>query len=440
MRTMSLRFQISYRVLVLSVCIMLLGGMIAIWQARNAVNKEVESSFNLVLQLVNLGLPDSKIDEAGWRSRLNGLKQARHLDIQLKTPSGQMVQISENKQQKKMAERPPQWFINLVSHDYPKAEYPIKTSDGKSLTLVIRANPIDEISEVWQESITFFTVVSLLVSLTFIAVQLVFNRTFRDIETIVGALKLIETGEYRQKLPEFSTQEYDSIARAINHMTDVLEEAQEKNQALTQHSLKIQEEERQRLSQELHDELGQSLTAIKVMSATANHQNADVPELMKSITEICDHLMKVVRSMMQQLHPLILTELGLKATLDDLISHWRQRHFGVDVSLVCDDCVDRLDESVAIQIYRVVQECLTNISRHASANHVEIALTMPEQETAEDLKIVIKDDGEGCNSARLSAGFGLLSMKERIKSLGGRLTLQSAPGKGFNINICIPVG
>ncbi len=439
MRTMSLRFQISYRVLVLSVCIMMLGGVIAIWQARNAVNKEVESSFNLVLQLVNLGLPDSKIDEAGWRSRLNGLKQARHLDIQLKTPTGQVVQISQNMQQQELEERPPQWFINLVSHDYPKAEYPIKTSDGKSLMLVIRANPIDEISEVWQESITFFTVVSLLVSLTFIAVQLVFNRTFKDIETIVGALKLIETGEYRQKLPEFSTQEYDSIARAINHMTDVLEETQEKNRALTQHSLKIQEEERQRLSQELHDELGQSLTAIKVMSATANHQNADVPELMKSITEICDHLMKVVRSMMQQLHPLILTELGLKATLDDLISHWRQRHFGVDVSLVCDEGVDKLDESVAIQVYRVVQECLTNISRHASADHVEIMLTMQEQEAGE-LHILIKDDGEGCNAARLSAGFGLLSMKERIKSLGGRLTVQSAPGKGFNIDISIPVG
>ena len=81
-----------------------------------------------------------------------------------------------------------------------------------------------------------------------------------------------------------------------------------------------------RIAQELHDELGQSLTAIKVMAVTARHPKSDTLHITQSITDICDHLMQVLRSMMYQLHPLILTELGLKATLDDMLKHWKERN------------------------------------------------------------------------------------------------------------------
>jgi hypothetical protein len=99
------------------------------------------------------------------------------------------------------------------------------------------------------------------------------------------------------------------------------------------------EEERQHLSQELHDEFGQSLTAIKVMAVTAAHEKADTKKITTSMIEICDHLMTVVRSMMKQLHPLILTELGLKATLEDLLHHWEVRHAPTVFTLHYDDAV-----------------------------------------------------------------------------------------------------
>ncbi len=439
MQTKSLRFQITTRILLLSVCIMLSGGGIAIWQARKAVNDEVASSINLALQLVRLVFttaPDANIDETDWIFRLKGLKQTRHLDIQLKLPSGRVIEITGDQTRTKRSDAPPAWFVNLVSSDYPKAEYQIKTADGKPYMLIIQANPMDEITEVWEESITFFLTISLLVLLTFVALHFVFNKSFQAINTIVDTLKYIETGEYRKKLPAFSTEEYDAIARAINHMTDVLARAEQQNQALTQHSLKIQEEERQRLSQELHDELGQSLTAIKVMTATATHKQADVPQIMQAITEICDHLMAVVRSMMQQLHPLILTELGLKATLEDLIGHWQDRNPALSVEFVCDDAIDTLDDAVTIQLYRVIQECLTNINRHAAARHVAITLKM---ENLATLSVQIADDGDGCHIDRISSGFGLLSIKERIKSLDGELSIHSSPGEGMTIEISIPI-
>ena len=156
----------------------------------------------------------------------------------------------------------------------PKLNTRSQPFGGKQLTLIIQANPLDEITEVWQESLGFFSSLFLLTLFTFLAVNLAFNKALKSIAIIVNALKIIETGQYQQKLPDFSIQEYDSIAKAINHMTGELNTSQQENRALTQHSLEIQEDERQRLSQELHDELGQSLTAIKVMAVTAGRSQA----------------------------------------------------------------------------------------------------------------------------------------------------------------------
>ncbi len=434
---MSLRYQISLRILLISLLILSLGGTIAIWQARNAVNNEVDSSIKLALQLIKISAGTTQSNETDWIYRLSTLEQTRHLKIQLKKPSGSIIDITRSSQTAEQPDAPPRWFINLVVSDYPKAEYQIATFDNESLTLIIQANPLDEITEIWHETLAFFSSILALALLTFLAVHLVFNKTIQTIQTIVENLKGIEKGEYDKKLPDFSTQEYDSIAKAINHMNDVLNSTRQQNQALTQHSLEIQEEERRHLSQELHDEFGQSLTAIKVMAVTAAHENSDTKKITHSITEICDHLMIVVRSMMKQLHPLILTELGLKATLEDLVIHWEKSCPSTLFNLKIDDAVDSLDKTLIIQVFRVIQESMTNIIRHATATQVTVSLTInPELKR---LDLFIEDDGQGCDLTKNTSGFGLQGMAERVKLLGGSFDLQSTLGKGMKIKAQIPI-
>ncbi|MEE9338022.1 MAG: ATP-binding protein [Methylococcaceae bacterium] len=432
---MSLRNQISVRILLISLCILFIGGSMGIWQARKAVSKEVDSSINLALQLIKIGIGTTKIHKTDWMFRLSSLEQTRHLKIQLKKPSGEIINITH--QAKPDNETPPDWFINLVMSEYPTAEYQIKTFNNYALTLLIQANPMDEIAEVWDESLSFFTTLLLLVLFTFLSVHLVFDKTLSAIHSIVDHLKGIEKGEYQNKLPDFSTQEYGDIATAVNHMTDVLDSTRRQNRALTQHSLEIQEEERQRLSQELHDEFGQSLTAIKVMAVTAAHEKADTKKITGSIVEICDHLMTVVRSMMKQLHPLILTELGLKATLEDMVNQWEDRHASMSFNLNCDDAVDMLGRTIVIQIFRVIQESLTNIIRHADANHVTINIKIKSNPDVLDLSII--DDGQGCNLDKITSGFGLLGMEERINLLGGSFKIQSQVNQGTQINAQLPL-
>lgn len=444
---MSLRYQINIRILISSLCILILGSSIALWQARDAVNEEVDSSINLAVQLISFGFSQASqtpFNESDWLPKFNSLNQTRHLSIQLKEPSGRIIGFAHNNQQPNNDEKPPQWFINLVAVDYPKVEHPITSFNGEQITLIIQANPLDEITEVWQESMGFFSSLFLLTLFTFLAVNLAFNKALKSITVIVNALKVIETGQYQQKLPDFSTQEYDSIAKAINHMTGELNASQQENRALTQHTLEIQEDERQRLSQELHDELGQSLTAIKVMAVTAGRSQAgaraDIKQTTDSIITICDHLMTVVRSMMHQLHPLVLTELGLKATMEDLLNHWSIRNPELKLTITCPDEVDDLEQKITIQIFRVVQECLTNIVRHAQASQATISLEIDHQaETGTALRLQVTDDGQGCAADKIKTGFGLLGMRERINSLGGEFTIQTQPQQGMSIIATIPL-
>lgn len=441
---MSLRYQINLRILISSLCILILGSSIAIWQARDAVNKEVDSSINLAVQLITFGFSQAPFNEADWLPQFNALKETRHLNIQLKAPSGEVISVAHKNQQPNHKETPPQWFIKLVEGKRPKAEHLITTIGGKQLTLIVQANPLDEITEVWEESIGFFSSVFLLTLFTFLAVNLAFNKALKSIAVIVNALKVIETGQYSQKLPDFSTQEYDSIAKAINHMTGELNASRQENRALTQHTLAIQEDERQRLSQELHDELGQSLTAIKVMAVTAGRSQTgprtDIKQATDAIITICDHLMTVVRSMMHQLHPLVLTELGLKATMEDLLNHWSVRNPELKLTITCPDEVDHLEQKITIQIFRIVQECLTNIVRHAQASQAAISLEIEHQaETGTALRLQVTDDGQGCSVDKIKTGFGLLGMKERINSLGGEFTIQTRPHQGMSIIATIPL-
>jgi two-component system sensor histidine kinase UhpB len=430
---MSLRYQINIRIFFLSLSVLLLGGSIAIWQARIAVNKEVNSSIQLAVKLISFGFSHSS-QTPDWLPQLNALEEIRHLTVQIQQPSGQIITTRHGTHATGHEHNPPQWFINLVQGEPLNTQHILTLDDGKQLTLLIQANPLDEITEVWQENVAFFISFCSLTLLSFFAVNLVFNKTLNSITTIVNALKVIESGQYQQKLPPFAIKEYDDIANAINQLADKLSTAKRENRALAQHTLEIQEDERQRLAQELHDELGQSLTAIKVMAVTTARPKADIKQSTDAIISTCDHLMAVVRSMMHQLHPLVLTELGLKATLEDLINHWAIRQPDLKINLDCTSEADKLDSKIAIQLFRIVQECLTNTVRHAEATHANINVAIDQH----SLQLTVSDNGQGCINSE-KTGFGLLGMKERINSLGGELTLQSSPQQGMTILASIPL-
>lgn len=436
MKINTLCYQINIRILFLSLCVFAIGAVGTLWHAKEAVQNEMQSSVHLAEQLITFEL-SKPLASTEWIKQLQALKATRHLRIQLKDPAGKILKTTSR--QDKTPVNPPLWFVKLVSSSPTQIERALITNDGQALIVMIEANPLNEIDEVWEESLAFFGLLFLLMTLVFTVIRVMFNRVLKAIHLIVEGLERLEKKDYQNRLPEFSSHEMNLIAHAINKLIEKLEASQQENRALTQHTLTIQEDERQRLAQDLHDELGQSLTAIKVMTATVarmnDTQNAIIKQSTTSVIEICDHLMKVVRSMMQQLHPLTLTELGLKAALRELCDSWQLRCPTLQIDFQCDESIEHCPKAINIHLFRIIQECLTNVFRHAQAEKVSIILVV---ESNKNLLLTITDNGQGCDTANIKNGFGLFSMQERVRSLNGEFTIETYPKQGLKICAIIP--
>lgn len=432
---MSLRVLINLRITASVLLILIFSAIIAVWQARSSVEKEVDSSINLAVQMIEFVFnqrPSSHQEDEAWLQSFANMQPVRHLQITIKDNKSELSGETNLLYSKDNENRAPIWFSKAVTGNLLSKNYDIKIADGSTKTIVITANPMDEISEAWGETKSYFWSIVLMLFIIFIAVNLVFNSMLQAVKAILAGLHQVETGHFGHVLPDFKISEFDAIAKEINDMSLALRTAQESNQALARHTMKIQENERQTLSRELHDEMGQSLTAIKAMAVTCQQAGTDVNAVTSSIVDICNHLAVVVRSMMRTLHPLSLTELGLGATLSELVREWQRRSPELDFDLDYDSSLEKLSHDVTIHVYRIVQECLTNVVRHAKASEVTILVT----KRGNEVWITVSDNGQG--NQLNSQGFGLLGMKERAGNLGGKFKLESVDNGGVNVIVQLP--
>lgn len=210
-------------------------------------------------------------------------------------------------------------------------------------------------------------------------------------------------------------------------------------QKLAHHLEVVREEERKRFSRELHDDIGQIFTALKIDLAQVMENVAEtspVKNKMHDMQTLLSDGIQRVHSLCRRLRPGALDDLSLEDALIGLTEDWKNRNSATCV-LYADVDDAALSDEIKTAVFRMVQEALTNVSRYARAGRVEISLVADDQ----TLSVLIADDGCGMaeGSADKSASFGLLGMRERLEALGGTLTLESAPGKGLKLEGIIPL-
>jgi signal transduction histidine kinase len=217
------------------------------------------------------------------------------------------------------------------------------------------------------------------------------------------------------------------------------------NKTMNQHLIGLQEEEYRRLARELHDEMGQTLTAIHTDAALiAKHAEGQLEVISRSaeaIRSAVEHLFGVTRSMIHRLRPSILDDLGLAAALETIVSEWQVRRPGLPCRLTLEGEIDELGEGINITVFRLVQEGLTNVLRHAAASRVHVAVSCQRSRDGV-VQVLVEDDGRGMEiKGVLTSGrrFGLRGMRERVEGIGGRLDIDSAPGKGLRLRATIPL-
>jgi signal transduction histidine kinase len=208
------------------------------------------------------------------------------------------------------------------------------------------------------------------------------------------------------------------------------ETAEKELRLLTQQLVQALEEERKTISRELHDEIGQMLTGLKMeLGSLEEFRNSAGDEFEKHLTEtkaITEQTMRSVRDMAMGLRPSMLDDLGLEPALRWQVREF-SRHSGIPVSIETDGRLEHLSESVRTCVYRVVQESLTNCARHAQASSVQIIV----QGNDGRVSLTVRDNGRGFDPKNVgSRGLGLIGMEERIKKLGGTLTIASQRGEG----------
>ncbi|MDH4284985.1 MAG: sensor histidine kinase [Gallionellaceae bacterium] len=216
------------------------------------------------------------------------------------------------------------------------------------------------------------------------------------------------------------------------------------NRELTLRLFKAQESERGRLAQELHDELGQWLTAVNLYAHTianlATDKSSEIYASATKITNSTTQMHNAIRSIIHQLRPQILDELGLGGGLHDLVTQWQLLHPDTICELAIHYEPDNLDETAKITIYRIVQESLTNAAKYAQANNVSIQLRGEQPNDAPPyLILTIKDDGNGIDLSMPSKGMGLAGMQGRALAARGEFLLTSEPGKGTHIEVRLPI-
>jgi signal transduction histidine kinase len=209
---------------------------------------------------------------------------------------------------------------------------------------------------------------------------------------------------------------------------------------LASHLQSVREQERTEIARELHDELGQAMTALKMDLHWVGHRvraaGPQVAARIGAMSKLLDGSVEAVRRISSQLRPKLLDDLGLSAAME-----WQAREFERRSGVACrirsepDDIV--VDAARSTALFRIFQETLTNVARHAKASRVEVVV----RDHGETVEMTVRDDGKGIRSDEVASGrsLGILGMRERVRPLGGRLDLSGDPGRGTTVRVSIPV-
>lgn len=270
----------------------------------------------------------------------------------------------------------------------------------------------------------------------------VLKAALQPLEALDRVVEKVRRGHLDVRAPRvlFSDPVLDRLNDTLNAVLDALQAHREQLHAMSSQVLQAQEDERKRIARELHDETAQVLTTLLIGLKMLERARSpeEVQERLAELRALTSQALEAVRNMAVELRPTTLDDLGLVAALESSTETYAAR-LGIPVHFEARGFEQRLSPQVELALYRVVQEALTNVARHASAHQVWVDL----HHQGRAVVASVRDDGRGFDpmavSASKEAGLGLFGMRERMALVGGQLTIESAPGRGTTVTACVPL-
>jgi two-component system, NarL family, sensor histidine kinase UhpB len=441
---MSLRLRLNLLITALLLLFMTAVGFVVFKGTKASIQEGVEAATRVTVQLLDTVIVSS-VQNPGWgythdvmRRFLEHLGHVRGNEITLYNLNG--GQIFKSPPSKYRANvNPPDWFYNAL--DPHEKSVTRNIFYGK---LIVQPNPSGAIRESWAKMRYLFFVGFAFFILLNVIVYWMLGHWLQPLQPMIKAINKMEQGDLTPRLPSFDLPEFDLIGHSLNRMAESLaaERQLEENRQLTTLIQTHIEDERRSLARELHDELGQYVTAIKTFAVTiANKTETKAPDISshaQTIVAAANHIYDGMHNIIRQLRPGSLDNLGLAETLKDAVNHLQKQQPNIQISLQLSGKLESLGESLNINIYRIVQESLNNAIKHAEAKNIEVSLSTTKTGA---LQLMIKDDGKGMDIHEVDQTnhFGLLGMRERVQSFGGSFNVDSEPenkaGTAIYINI-----
>lgn len=453
---MSLRLQINLLISVLlGLFASLLIGM-QIDNTRRSVREEIEGANAVATQLLSrMGWVYANNGLQGVSGFLSQLGRVRANDIELYDQAGQLLYRSPPPTYKAGREAPA-WYARLVASPLPPKTISLPGDGGpREAHLTLQADASRSVLDGWDDLQPLLWMVLAGLLLCELLVYALVGRVMRPQERLLRGLQRVAEGAYDTRLPVLASTEWKRVGEAFNRMAQSVQDSVEarrqareaaqalaENRELTQWIQARIEHERGTIARELHDELGQQVTAIKSLALViAKRSEGQDPASMQSarlVMDCADKIYDGMHRMVGRLRPIALDQFGLSDALQDLLADWRLQQPAVQFDLILEGGLDALSDAQSTAVYRVVQEAVSNALRHAKAER--IAVHVSADPIVGRLTVQVQDDGVGRIEAfRQHDRFGLLGMRERAQALGGDLRLRQIEPQGVCVEFEIPL-
>jgi two-component system, NarL family, sensor histidine kinase UhpB len=420
--TVTLRLRLVMRIALVLIASLMLGSVAVYWHAVRKVDTEMRAALTVGKHTVhNVVDEDGSTDpQRRLRTLVADFDDDRHLRASWVDRDGAVVAASHPAV---ASDRAPEWFYRGLVGSPGRARVDLPAPLTRYGAVLLETDSHNEIDEVWSDTLLSLAILAAFCGCVLGVVFFTLEYALRPLGEMSAAFVRIGSGDYSARVAESGPQELKRLCGGFNQMAGRLADIDLENRRLEDQLAAVQEEERAELARDLHDEVGPLLFAVSadiavIQSHEAVRSCAETVGRLEAVREAVGLMQRHVRAILGRLRPPILLDLGLVPAIDAMVAFWRKRYPAVrfDVRIPSEGFGARLDQP----IYRMVQEGVSNALRHSRPTRIEIAAGRQNDGT---MTVEVSDDGGGMPDPARALGFGLTGMRERVRSLGGTLTV-----------------
>ena len=437
---MSLKSRLAVTLIVAFVAILSIGAVLTFDQATRNIRAELGAArsvaSNRVAELV-ARLPASRDTAGELAAFVRAFNGDRHVQVMLLDSTGAIHAAS---QPATPTWSLPHWFVTLFAPEPKTTIMPLSGSALPMTAVVVAIDPRNELVTTWTDLLIGLSILVLFVLVAFAAVWIVADRALRPLGELQRAFARIGNGDYAVALAPHGPPEMRALAEGCNSMTTRLDEISTRNRRLSEQILRLQDEERADLARDLHDDIGPQLFAIDVDASAiarlaARGQTGETLLIRaEAIKAAAQRARKDVRRILSDLRPGLMPGLGLKASIENLLSDLSCRH--PDVAFPSDLEDGDWGGALEVLVHRAIREASHNALRHGAPTRVATRLAS----VGGHLAFSVVDDGGGLPAQGATGGFGLIGMRERLEAAGGTLSIAQVPfPPGVRIEGTVPL-